>query len=158
MCCHRYMKLMLDEFRGGIDVSHILRWLDRYPVSVETKGGSRPLLASKIWITSNLDPRSWYPDLDEDTKEALLRRMNITHFLYLLCQSMEDQNTKPIVIKSPGITRNQSPDRLSKHSIGLHEKLSMVGVVCWVILCLMLLGLSIWAILPATLFQKHQNI
>lgn len=29
--------LTLDEFRGGIDISHLLRWLDRYPCIVEVK-------------------------------------------------------------------------------------------------------------------------
>ena len=72
--------VIIDEFRGVIDISHLLRWLDRYPVSVETKGGSRPLLAKKLWITSNLDPRTWYPDLDAETLAALMRRLNITHF------------------------------------------------------------------------------
>lgn len=74
-------KVVIDEFRGAIDIAHLLRWLDRYPVLVEVKGGSRPLLASTIWITSNMDPRTWYPDLDDQTKAALLRRLNITHFL-----------------------------------------------------------------------------
>lgn len=74
--------VVMDEFRGAIDISHLLRWTDRYPLSVETKGSSRPFLGSKIWITSNLDPRSWYPDLDSDTLDALLRRLNITHFIY----------------------------------------------------------------------------
>lgn len=74
--------VVLDEFRGDIDVSHILRWLDRYPVTVEVKGGSRPLAADRIWITSNLDPRKWYPEIDQDTLDALLRRLNITHFNY----------------------------------------------------------------------------
>ena len=72
--------VVIDEFRGDIGVSHLLRWLDRYPVSVETKGSSQPLGALNFWITSNLDPRSWYPDLDEETKSALLRRLTITHF------------------------------------------------------------------------------
>jgi len=27
--------VVLDEFRGGIDISHLLRWLDRYPCNVE---------------------------------------------------------------------------------------------------------------------------
>lgn len=72
--------VVIDEFRGGIDVAHLLRWLDRYPVRVEIKGSSRPLLATNIWITSNLDPREWYPEIDEETKNALLRRLNITHF------------------------------------------------------------------------------
>lgn len=72
--------VVIDEFRGAIDVSHLLRWLDRYPVLVEIKGGAQVLMAKSIWITSNLDPRLWYPDLDQDTLNALLRRLNITHF------------------------------------------------------------------------------
>ena len=72
--------VVIDEFRGAIGISHLLRWLDRYPVCVETKGGSEPLVASKIWITSNLDPRQWYPDLDEASQEALLRRLVVTHY------------------------------------------------------------------------------
>lgn len=72
--------IILDEFRGAISISHLLRWLDRYPVRVETKGGSTSLSGSKFWITSNLDPRAWYPEIDEETKLALLRRLNITHF------------------------------------------------------------------------------
>lgn len=73
--------VVIDEFRGSLDISHVLRWLDRYPVIVETKGGSCVLRASKIWITSNLHPRSWYPDLDEETYLALERRLEITQFL-----------------------------------------------------------------------------
>nr|WAE43030.1 MAG: replication associated protein [Cressdnaviricota sp.] len=72
--------VVFDEFRGGIDVSHVLRWLDRYPCRVEVKGSSRPLEATKIWFTSNVDPRSWYPDLDPATLDALMRRLTVTHF------------------------------------------------------------------------------
>jgi len=69
--------VIIDEFRGGIDVAHILRWLDRYPVTVELKGSSTPLYAQNFWITSNLHPQDWYPDLDAETKAALIRRLNI---------------------------------------------------------------------------------
>lgn len=72
--------VVIDEFRGDIGINHFLRWLDRYPVVVEVKGGAVPLKAKKIWITSNLDPRSWYPDLDSDTFDAMMRRLKITHF------------------------------------------------------------------------------
>jgi len=71
--------VVLDEFRGSIGISHMLRWLDRYPVVVEQKGSSCVLSATTIWITSNLDPRDWYPDLDDATKAALLRRLEIIH-------------------------------------------------------------------------------
>lgn len=72
--------VVIDEFRGGIDIAHLLRWLDRYPVRVEIKGSSQPLAAEKIWITSNLDPRHWYPDCDQATLDALMRRLTIVDF------------------------------------------------------------------------------
>lgn len=72
--------VVVDEFRGGIDVAHLLRWFDRYPVRVEIKGSSRPLNASRIWITSNVNPEMWYPELDAATLAALLRRLTIEHF------------------------------------------------------------------------------
>lgn len=72
--------VVIDEFRGGIDIAHLLRWFDRYPVRVEIKGSSRPLVATKIWITSNLSPDQWYPECDLETKAALMRRLDVTEF------------------------------------------------------------------------------
>lgn len=72
--------VVIDEFRGAIEISHLLRWLDRYPCIVEVKGGATVLRATHIWITSNLDPRLWYPTIDQETLDALLRRLTITHF------------------------------------------------------------------------------
>lgn len=73
--------VIIDEFRGGIDIAHLLRWLDRYPCNVELKGSSCPLSAEKIWITSNKSPAEWYPELDAATLEALMRRFHeVVHF------------------------------------------------------------------------------
>lgn len=73
--------VVVDEFRGGIDISHLLRWLDRYPVIVEVKGSSVVLRATKLWITSNISPDDWYPELDAETKAALRRRFTqVVHF------------------------------------------------------------------------------
>lgn len=75
--CH----VVIDEFRGAISISHLLRWLDRYPVIVEVKGSAVALKAQHIWITSNLSPEEWYPDLDSETKAALRRRFtSVIHF------------------------------------------------------------------------------
>lgn len=82
--------VVIDEFRGGVDIGHVLRWFDRYPVIVEAKHGATVLAATTIWITSNLDPRLWYPEIDQETKDALLRRLTITHF-----------NGNPLVINPP---------------------------------------------------------
>lgn len=72
--------VVIDEFRGDIGINSVLRWFDRYPVCVETKGSSVVLKARDIWITSNIHPRDWYPQLDEVTKEALLRRLQVVEF------------------------------------------------------------------------------
>jgi len=72
--------VIFDEFRGGIDVAHLLRWFDRYPVHLEVKGSSLPLEARNYWITSNLHPARWYPELDGPTLDALMRRMTLVDF------------------------------------------------------------------------------
>ena len=69
--------VVLDEFRGLISISHLLRWLDRYPVLVEIKGSMVALKATTFWITSNLHPRDWYKDLDHATYLAMERRLII---------------------------------------------------------------------------------
>lgn len=70
--------VIIDEFRGSISIEHILRWLDRYPCSVEKKGiGNVPWQAEKIWITSNLHPSEWYPDVNPSVVNSLFRRMTI---------------------------------------------------------------------------------
>jgi len=72
--------VVMDEFRGDIDIAHLLRWFDRYPVIVENKGGAVALSATSIWITSNLPPDAWFPNVDAATVAALLRRLTVTHF------------------------------------------------------------------------------
>lgn len=78
----QHKNVVIDEFRGIISISNMLRWLDRYPVCVEIKGSAVPLVATTIWITSNVNPRDWYKDIDNATKEALLRRLIITQFVF----------------------------------------------------------------------------
>lgn len=73
--------VVIDEFRGGIDIAHLLRWFDRYPVIVEVKGSSTVLKAKKIWITSNLSPDDWFKEVDAETQAALRRRFTqVIHF------------------------------------------------------------------------------
>lgn len=72
--------VVIDEFTGDINISHVLRWFDKYPLNVEIKGSSVPLAAEKIWITSNLSPDEWYPDRPKSQKDALRRRLKVTHY------------------------------------------------------------------------------
>ncbi|ALE29793.1 replication associated protein [Lake Sarah-associated circular virus-44] len=76
-----HKNVVIDEFRGIINISNVLRWFDRYPVLVEVKGSSAVFKAENIWITSNLHPDDWYPELDPATKLALKRRLLIVNIL-----------------------------------------------------------------------------
>lgn len=67
--------VVMDEFRGLINVGHCLKWWDKFPCNVEIKGGQVPLKATKFYIMSNLDPAEWFADIDPATKEAIMRRL-----------------------------------------------------------------------------------
>jgi len=69
--------VLIDEFRGQIELSHMLRWLDEYPCNVEVKGGQLPLKANKFFITSNWSPSEWYPNAKQVDMDALLRRLTV---------------------------------------------------------------------------------
>lgn len=73
--------VIIDEFRGAIDIAHILRWTDQYPVLVEPKHDSVPLRAKRFIFTSNLPIEQWYPDLDGPSLDALRRRFNVIEHL-----------------------------------------------------------------------------
>ncbi|AUW34327.1 replication-associated protein [Sagusvirus crownis] len=73
--------VVVDEFKGRVDLSHILRWCDRYPVCVENKGGGVVCRARRITFTSNVDWRRWWPDATEEELRAFRRRCtSIVHF------------------------------------------------------------------------------
>ena len=52
--------MVLDDFYGWIKFDEMLRLLDRYPLLVETKGGTTHFTSRFIHITSNKHPSSWY--------------------------------------------------------------------------------------------------
>lgn len=71
--------IIIDDFSGLIRAEYIKTWLDRYPCSVEVKGGALPLNARKIWVTSNHPIDKWY-DNEVDQKAIRRRFTNVVHF------------------------------------------------------------------------------
>jgi len=69
--------VVFDEFRGAIAVDYLLRWFDRYPCFVETKGSTVPLKATSFYLTSNIRLEDWYNEIDNDTLQALKRRFTV---------------------------------------------------------------------------------
>lgn len=67
--------VLIDDFRKDFCKFHqLLKLLDRYEYKVETKGGSRQMVAKKIAITAPYRPEQMY-DLREDVQQ-LLRRID----------------------------------------------------------------------------------
>lgn len=65
--------LLLDDFRGEIEYSYLLRLLDRYPMLIPIKGGSTYAQWCVVVITSNVPIKDMYVDTT-----ALERRINVT--------------------------------------------------------------------------------
>lgn len=68
--------VIIDEFAGGIPITDLLRWLDRYPCTVPVKGSTVALKAVNFWLTSNFHPRDWYKDIGVEQRNGLLRRIH----------------------------------------------------------------------------------
>lgn len=56
--------VVVEEFHGQMKISYLLKLLDRYPMSVETKGSMVPFTSEMIFFTSNEHPSEWYGKAD----------------------------------------------------------------------------------------------
>ena len=70
--------IVLDDYRKNwFTFSYMLRLLDKYPMQVQTKGGSQPLLATTFVITSPEPPEQVY--ITREDVQQLLRRVTYTY-------------------------------------------------------------------------------
>lgn len=72
--------VIIDEFNGWLPFEFLLALLDRYPMRVENKGGSRNFVARAIVITSHFHPEDWYPEKPDRWPELKRRITKINHF------------------------------------------------------------------------------
>ena len=68
--------VVLDDFQGGLLFGFLLHLLDRYPLLVQVKGGTRVFNSKTIIITSNFAPCEWYTDATKHNYAALERRLD----------------------------------------------------------------------------------
>lgn len=73
---------LFDEFRGSsMELHLLLQILDRYPLKVRIKGAHVNWNPQEIYLTSNQNPIDWYPNVDQASRDALMRRFtNIVYF------------------------------------------------------------------------------
>jgi len=80
--------VVLDEFKGWLQYTSWCGIVDRYPVKVECKGGTKNFIASKIYITTNYEPLEWWKEGDFK-REAIYRRITKVRFFRELGQFRE---------------------------------------------------------------------
>lgn len=68
--------VVIDEFYGWISRDLVQRLVDRYPLQVQTKGGSVKFNSPKIVITSNVPPSRFWKSMGVDGMAAFNRRLN----------------------------------------------------------------------------------
>ncbi len=76
---------LFDDFYGGISLPYMLKLCDQYPMIVNIKNGECNWQPTKIYFTSNIDPRQWWPDEPQAKTDAFFRRVRefgggIVHF------------------------------------------------------------------------------
>lgn len=68
--------VLFDDFDGGwFKISYLLKLLDRYVMPVPVKGAQTWWCPKTIYITSNINPKEWYPGANQNHQNALMRRL-----------------------------------------------------------------------------------
>lgn len=80
--------LLIDDMRDWLPLPLLLRLLDGYPISLEVKGAFVPALYTHVYITSNDQPKLWFPALTDNDIAPLMRR--ITREIYVWKKMFDD--------------------------------------------------------------------
>ncbi len=79
--------VLFDDFAGKashLHLSTLLQLLDRYTITVPTKGGHTWWMPSKVFVTTNIEPRHWYTwENRGEQYVALARRFHKVHLYYV---------------------------------------------------------------------------
>lgn len=68
--------VVFDDFEPLYQyLAPMLRWIDRYPVTVPVKGGFVNWVPRRIFITSNAPPDHWFRGASASRREAFFRRV-----------------------------------------------------------------------------------
>ncbi len=69
--------VIIDEFVGGVKLSLLLRWADKYKCKAESKGSMLRLFSNTTVVLSNHPPWEIYPNVSDKRKRAMYRRFKV---------------------------------------------------------------------------------
>nr|WAE42345.1 MAG: replication associated protein [Cressdnaviricota sp.] len=92
-------RIIFDDFNGWDDFQDLLKILDRYPYSGQTKGSYVRINSPEIFITSYYAPNHYY---DGDDLKQLMRRVTAVVNLCAECTEVPKGNSEPWVMTNKG--------------------------------------------------------
>lgn len=103
--------VLIEEFRGQVQLQKMLQVLDKYPLRLEIKGGSVPARYELVIVTSNTRPEDWYPDnpqkpgaTREPERKALARRLGVGTPMYIEADTRQVLQTQlAIALRMVGV-------------------------------------------------------
>ncbi len=96
--------VILDEFIGGVQLSLLLRWVDKYKCKAESKGSMLRLNNTTTVVLCNLPPWDLYPNVAPIRRAALYRRFKVYEMVML-------GGMRSRILRSPPGTRHAIPRR-----------------------------------------------
>lgn len=101
--------ILFDEFYGEVKMKNMLNYLDGYPLQLPVKGGFVEAHWTKVYITSNVDPKgsdkvnpqggyefNFYSKVPQEVRDAFFRR--ITEIIHLDNNGdvLQDEDVAPV--------------------------------------------------------------
>lgn len=73
---NKHKALLLDECYGNYKIGQLLHWLEGHPHLLNQKFGGTYAAWERVYITSNVPPRLWFPGIPTRQVNALYKRLN----------------------------------------------------------------------------------
>ncbi len=99
--------LLLDEYRSNFDIASLLKYLDRYPLTIQCRYSNKTACFTKVYIVSNIPLCKQYENanLGKETLQAFYNRIKyIIHYVGLgksVCEKGGDCGDDTLLLTSP---------------------------------------------------------
>lgn len=107
--------LIISDFYGQISIPRLLRFLDGHKLKVEVKNGFTAARWTKVWITSNAPPDSWWPGKTGTPQYEALFIDRINEVIHM----ETDEGMKASLDKVVYIDAGKEPEKMKKYKDAL---------------------------------------
>jgi len=88
--------VLIDDFSGNLRLCDLLRFLDRYPIQVPTKGSFVWYMPDEVIVTTNFHPKDWYNYEKNNRKASELALRSRFHHLWNFDDKDDEGDPKPL--------------------------------------------------------------